>query len=226
MDSPSLIADMANQGGRPALVRFQDIDLCDVKSIDNCPGIRGFSSVPVDPISSKLGKDDDSFLDDKHRKALSKGKKAAFRVAQLLNGNPQASLQRKETARGADVDVPFLCAGKRAFGGCPPCKNQSTDDEGVIWFQKMKFHFDDHLKHPSHGAITSSQYLHFSCPTLHANQELFTRLGTPIFDRVDIVSGICLFSAELLRKSIPEDGPIEEQNPRFMRWNTLLDPHP
>lgn len=53
-------------------------------------------------------------------------------------------------------------------------------------------------------SIKSTQYLQISCSNLKTDDTLFTPQGSPVYDHIDIVSGICLFNGDILKASVSE----------------------
>ena len=207
--SPSILfADLSNHCDRPASIHFQRIDLCSGRHADTSPNVLGFYTVYEGPSSSSLT-EHHYFCDDKHHKAFSKGKKAALRVVHLLNGNPQTIYELLEVATNIGTETSFLHTGNVALVGHLSSKGHTSDLEVVTSFQKMTFHFSCPLDNLQIGACTSTQLLHFSCPSLNTKEVLFAGHGIPLFDRVDILSGMCLFSAEIMRGSVMEDGHVD-----------------
>lgn len=218
MTSGILVADLLHQDSRPSSVRFAEIGWCPVDQADRWPDILGFYRVS-DSLLLLGPAGLHTFDDEKYHKAFAKGKKAAIRVTQLLNGMSQTSLQPRAMADDDRApEMPFMRAGDAALVGGPPCEGHARDLEGISSFQKMEFHFSKASTYPGHGGgFTSAQHLHFSCPSLNADKTLFAEHGSPHFDRVEIVSGICLFSAKIVHRSVLEDGRLDVSKLRYAR---------
>ena len=195
-----LVADLSRQDDRPSSIRFQNINSFTVEH-----DILGFHVVHESPLSGNRT-DEHPLCRDKHTKAIAKGKRAALSVEQLLNGNTPANLHADPSA-----ELPSMCTGDMAFVGGPPCEGHARDLEGITSFQQAEFRFPESSACRRHCGFTSTQYLHFSCPSLKAEERLVSEHGIPTFDHVEIVSGVCLFSAGIVRGSVLEDGCLDVQ---------------
>lgn len=218
MASRILVADLCNQDGGLSRIRFVEIGWGLVDQADQWPGILGFYRA-LDGLLLLGPTRLHSFDNEKYHRAFVKGRKAALRVTQLLNGMPPTIFYPGVTVdNGPGMGMPFMRASDVAFVGGPPCEGHARDLEGISSFQKMEFHFAKASAQQEHGrGFTSTQFLHFSCPSLKADEVLFAEHGSPGFDRVEIVSGMCLFSAEIVRGSVLEDGRLDVLKLQYTR---------
>lgn len=128
-----LVADLSNPSGRPPVIQFNDIELCNVEYTDQSPKVLGFyaashgplSSGPIDTLSSCA---------DKYRNAFRKGTKSAKRVAQLLSGKSQTSFRTGEVARDPCTEMPFMRLCDTALVVAPPCEGHARHLEDVFSF--------------------------------------------------------------------------------------------
>ena len=210
MHSHMRIADLSNQDGQQSFIRFRTINSSSVERAERDIGILGFY-IMSDGALLPTATDDHSTCDDKYHKAFSKGKRASIRVMQLLNGWPQRMLRPSQTTEFSNAEMNAISACDIALVGGPPCKGHARDMEGISSFQKIDFQFSNTSSTPENGVLSSSQYLHFSCPSLKANESPHTEHEGLAFDSVEIVSGMCLFSAEILSRSVLKDGRIDVQ---------------
>lgn len=135
--------------------------------------------------------------DARIRKAYNKGLKATLRVQQFLtstsaNKNPQSALS-------ATMNI----AATSIVGG-PPTGCHARD--GPASFEEVHFEFLRTETQPTSSAMasfwtsqvprsmTSTQYLHFACPTLKLEDAIVDRNGHSRYESISITSGICLFS--------------------------------
>ena len=131
------------------------------------------------------------------RKAYNKGLKATLRIQQFLtstsaNKSPQSALSATMTI------------GATSIVGGPPTGCHSRD--GPASFEEVSFEFLGTQTRPTSSAmasfwtpqvprsVTSSQYLHFACPTLKLEDAIIDRNGHSRYDSISITSGMCLFS--------------------------------
>ncbi|EFE32715.1 uncharacterized protein ARB_00540 [Trichophyton benhamiae CBS 112371] len=134
-------------------------------------------------------------------KYLSKARQSAIRLNQLLNG-PHLVKERETTAQDEGKAVMRL-------GDTTMVVDETFDAQPIhshIWnsFMSIEFHFPN-------ADFTSLQYLQTSWKGLEFGDTLFTKEGTPAFEEVSIVSGVCLYNARLLEMSAtsPKTGGID-----------------
>lgn len=204
-----LVADLSNQSSRSPVIHFKNINLCTVEYTDRSPNVLGFLAASHDPLLSDPI-DTLSTCADKYRNAFRKAEKSAKRVAQLLNGKSQTSFRSGDVARDPCTEMPFVRVCDTALVVAPPCEGHARHLGDVFSFQRMEFQFSN-VSPRREDDFASTQLLHFSCPSLKVEESLFTERRIPAYDHVDIVSGVCLFSAKLLASSVLEDGRIDAQ---------------
>nr|UZP48212.1 EshA [Penicillium shearii] len=134
-------------------------------------------------------------------KYLSKGRQGAIRLNQLLNA-PHLIKERESTAQNEGKAVMRL--GETAM-----VIDETFDAQPIhshIWnsFMSIEFRFPQ-------ADFTSLQYLQTSWKGLESGDTLYTKEGTPTFEEVSIVSGVCLFNARLLEMSTtcPKSGGVD-----------------
>ncbi|GBF59786.1 hypothetical protein TMEN_2116 [Trichophyton mentagrophytes] len=132
---------------------------------------------------------------------LSKARQGAIRLNQLLNG-PYSVKERETAVRDEGKAVMRL-------GDTTMVVDETFDAQPIhshIWnsFMSIEFRFPK-------ADFTSLQYLQTSWKGLESGDTLFTKDGTPAFEEVSIVSGVCLYNARLLEMSAtsPKTGGID-----------------
>lgn len=208
MTSPILFANLGKEVDQPSSIEFLDIQskAGDFNNQEIGHGILGFVRISNDldcpsPIAN-------SSFDEKHRKASLKGKKLALKVCQLLNGNALKALTREEDDHVRN-SIPFVCCGETAVVGGPPFEGRARDIEGTSWYQELRFSFPNTFTNSTIGDFTSTQTLHFSCPTLKVEDVTLKKLDQPLYDRVEILSGMCLFNAHILESTLSATGGVD-----------------
>jgi hypothetical protein len=78
---------------------------------------------------------------------------------------------------------------------------------GTTSFQKMNFQFR-HQGSSRYTGFILSQHLHFSSSSLKSNVSTLSQDGTPNFERISILSGMCLLFDNIVRGSIRTDGSL------------------
>ncbi|PYH68220.1 uncharacterized protein BO88DRAFT_342389 [Aspergillus vadensis CBS 113365] len=133
---------------------------------------------------------------------LSKGIQGAIRLNQLLNAPPHIIKEKESTAQDEGKAVMRL-------GETTMVVDETFDAHPIhshIWnsFMSIEFRFPK-------ADFTSLQYLQTSWKGLECGDTLFTKEGTPTFEEVSIVSGVCLFNARLLEMSTtsPKTGGVD-----------------
>ena len=204
-DTRMWYADLSNQPGQPSSIQFRFFDPC--PSIENYPKIRGFLPFSESYTSSEFVHD--PFIDNvAYHKAYRKGQKSAGRVARLLNGEFSPRVQRQEKTGDLSADTSFVRVGDYALVGGPPRPGHAKDIEGISSYRKIEFNHPRRGSNQGSGRFASTQFLHFSVPSLKAEEVLFSNDGSSTFDTVEIISGTCLFSAKNLSSSISDDGHV------------------
>ena len=208
MTSAVLFANLDKHVSQPPSIHFMRIHSWNagLKDRDLDHSILGFCRVP-DDLDLSASNTQHKF-DDYHRKASLKGKKLAIRVCQVLNGNA-SKFPPRDVASNNGCDSPFVCRGGTAVVGGPPFEGRARDIEGVSWYQEIRFIFRDDSVNQLLDGFISVQTLHFSCPTLKVESGTFDNLDQLAYDRVEILSGMCLFNAKILQMSLPEKGGVD-----------------
>jgi hypothetical protein len=202
MTSPILFANLRRRVDQPPSIAFLEIQstVRDFKDQENDNKILGFFRI-FDHLDSPA-------LDEKHRKASLKGRKLALKVCQLLNGNALESLTQGNAGQVRNSN-PLVYCGETAVLGGPPFEGRARDIEGISWYQEIRFAFPDHLTIPATGDFVSTQTLHFSCPTLKVEDAISKQLDQPVYDRVEILSGMCLLNARILESALSGNGGVD-----------------
>lgn len=132
---------------------------------------------------------------------LSKGRQGAIRLNKLLN-TPNLARESENTTQ--DEEKAVMRLGETAM-----VIDETFDAQPIhshIWnsFMSIEFRFPK-------ADFTSLQYLQSSWKGLKFGDTLFTKEGTPTFEEVSIVSGVCLFNARLLAMSAtsPKTGGVD-----------------
>lgn len=97
--------------------------------------------------------------------------------------------------------------------------------DGIASYERIEFNFPSEDCHgtsndTSNGTnnststgtegFCSQQHLHFSCtPNLKANLNLRDPIGLPLYERIDVFTGMCLFSPAIIHSSMSEDGQVD-----------------
>lgn len=131
------------------------------------------------------------------RKAYNKGFKATRRVQQFLTST--SANKSPQSALSATMNI-----GATSIVGGSPTGCHSRD--GPASFEEVGFEFLGTQTRPTSSAmasfwtpqvprsVTSTQYLHFACPTLKLEDAIVDRNGHSRYDSISITSGMCLFS--------------------------------
>jgi hypothetical protein len=208
MTSPILFANLRKQVDQPSSINFLDIQskASEFDNQENDHSILGFFRIS-DKLDSPSPIANSSF-DEKHRKASLKGTKLAVKVCQLLNGNVLKALPREEDGH-VHNRPPFVCCGETAVVGGPPFEGRARDIEGISWYQELRFNFPNTFTDLTHCDFTSTQTLHFSCPNLKVEDSALKQLEQPLYDCVEILSGMCLFNAHVLESVLSASGGVD-----------------
>lgn len=119
---------------------------------------------------------DNNGFDTKHTKAFNRGHNATVKATDFFN------------RYGKNATTSIQAANSGLITGPPPdAEHSDSIHSAVHWFEKIQFHTN----------LTSTQYLHFSNPSL-LSQDVST-------SSINIISGICLFSGRVLASSIPSN---------------------
>jgi hypothetical protein len=198
MNSAITIADILNRKDRPKSIRFDNVDSltshCD--RVEN--SILGFYEMTEFSAGT---------CDDKHYKAFDKHKRAALTIAQLFNGKPQPNPGDREIWNVIDME-PFMAVRDTFIMDAASSEGHVREMDSRNLFQTMEFHFPNSPPDSIPRSLSSIQHLHFSYPSLKANEPLFSKHGIPAVDHIEIVSGICLFNANVVESSLSEGGRI------------------
>lgn len=132
-------------------------------------------------------------------RAFSKAGQAAAKLAYLLNTcyHEKGSLDRLDDGR------PYLRVGNKVLVVDETFQSEPIRTHSWNLFIAAEFHF------PS-VASSSTHHLQISSPTLKHGETLFSTSGEPLFEHIEIVSGVCTFNGSLLIHSIqdPRSGMI------------------
>ncbi|KAJ5365370.1 hypothetical protein N7517_008256 [Penicillium concentricum] len=191
MPIPTNIANLLIGGDSKLSIHFEEIPFHD-------DGARNGSRFYM--LSTNHALKDHEERDDDVR-YLSKGKQGATKLAQLLNA-PRITNEKGNPAQEDEKAVVRL--GRTAM-----VVDETFDAQPIhshIWnsFMSVEFRFPK-------ADFTSLQYLQTSWKGLESGDTLFTKEGTPTFEEVSIVSGVCLFNARLLAMSAtsPKTGDVD-----------------
>lgn len=151
---------------------------------------------------------------DETAKKASKGRKAALRFQSLIASKRKG----RETPLLVSVGSSLNC-------NTLPSAGKSTYAKGIKTFEEVIFRskstLDNWLQCSTAGSVMgqphpealtetlSTQYLHFSCPSLRLDDAIISPNGCSNYAAVEINSGVCLFSLGLLEPSIPPNGPVD-----------------
>lgn len=91
-------------------------------------------------------------------------------------------------------------AGDTAIVGGRPCEGRAREREEINSFQAMEFHFPNKCTGIERNSFVSTQHSHFSCPSFE--EGTLGKHVTEELDKVEIVSGMCLFSSKIIKSSI------------------------
>lgn len=139
-----------------------------------------------------------------HCKAISKAVNAAALLSQLVNGKMPASGHGKQTIVFLDKELPSMNVGETVV-----IADETFSDSQEIsthrrnMFLAMHFHFANASVNCEHN-FTTTQYLQISCPNLKSEASFFTEQNVPVYDHVEISSGICIFNGDIIQASISE----------------------
>ncbi|KXG49264.1 uncharacterized protein PGRI_031340 [Penicillium griseofulvum] len=191
MSIPTDIANLLIGEGAKFSIHFDEIPLRN-------DGLRNGSRFYMLSTNRAL-KDHEEKEDD--LRYLSKGRQGVIRLKQLLNA-PHVMREKESTAQDEGKAVMRL-------GETTLVVDETFDAQTIhshIWnsFMSIEFRFPK-------ADFTSLQYLQTSWKGLESGDTLFTKEGTPTFEQVSIVSGVCLFNARLLEMSAssPKTGGVD-----------------
>ncbi|RDW75371.1 hypothetical protein BP6252_06513 [Coleophoma cylindrospora] len=192
-----LVADLKHHEDRSHSIRFKNIIFDPTESKTQNHEIHGFQVIGegIIPPTNTV----------EHQKAYNKGKKSITKFTHLLNG----VAGKLSSEHGYS---PFVSVSQTALVGGPPLEGHARDIEGITSFYDTAFHFPTtHTTYVSeHDFSRSTQYLHVSAPTLKETDTLFPSCGaTATYDTVEILSGVCLFSAKTLKSCFLGDGKFD-----------------
>ncbi|KAH8597687.1 hypothetical protein B0O99DRAFT_684403 [Bisporella sp. PMI_857] len=186
MSSPMQVADLHNQDGLPSSISFQSINFSEHD--DLLHNIFGFHTISEALLRCSIY-DQHCNLDEIHKKAYLKGKKAATKVVHLLNRKVQTDSLYRDVIEKVRPDTSYLRVTERALVGGPPCDGRAKDLEGISSYQDIDFQFSVPSILGRKAQFKSTQHLHFSCPSLKIEDTLFLENDKSTFEQVDILSG-------------------------------------
>lgn len=191
MSIPTNIANLLTRGDSKLSIHFEEIP-------SHNDGPHSDSRFYMLSANHAL-KDHDERGDD--LRYLSKSKQGATKLAQLLN----APHLTKEKGNPTQDEKAVMRLGETVMVVDETFNAQPIHSH--IWnsFVSLEFRFPT-------ADITSLQYLQTSSwKGLGPGETLFTKEGTPTFEGVSIISGICLFNGRLLAMSAtsPETGGVD-----------------
>ncbi len=206
MGSRIAVANILKQEGHRPSIKVENVPLRSVRQEKGPNSDIGFYMTSSDCILADNGK-----VCHKRFRAMSKSRQAATMLAQLLND--QAAIKDYEKAEiiGQEQNQPFTRVGDTVFVLDETFStSQAIDTHSWNLFISTEFHFPSAFS--NHG-LTSTQHLQISCPNLKFGETLFMENGTPCFDQIDIVSGVCIFNGGILIKSIssPQRGKLDAE---------------
>ncbi|KAJ5780435.1 hypothetical protein N7457_005595 [Penicillium paradoxum] len=195
MDIPTTFANLRVQKGRRPWVEFEDIRMYSTKDVNELPNNHiGAFMLPLDSVLA------DQSNVEKRLRAMSKGRHAAAKSAQLLN----FGYREKETPSRLNESRSYLRIGSTVLVVDETFNSEAIHTHSWNLFIATEFHF------PS-TALKSTQYLQISSPTLKYGESLFNKTGEPSFEHIQIISGVCIFNGGLLITSVsdPRSGNID-----------------
>lgn len=144
-------------------------------------------------------------VSSKQSKTRRKGREAAshvvniFRLKSLPDRSPRQHRRRAPSVRLQDaIDLPIDPA------------------DGIASYEQVEFSFgtgDGNGNANGTAAdsdeLRSQQHLHFASPNLKEDLSLTDPCGHPTYERIDIFTGMCLFSTSIISKSMPEEKKVD-----------------
>lgn len=189
------MADLWRHEGREASIHFAEFNIQSTLNNVNDHAVAGFYYFEKDNV--KAGQSTLSYA--KHCKAMLKSKRGAAMLFRLFSSS-LAGKRHGKGSRSADQENALATVGSRVVIADETfSQDQEIHGQSRNLFLSTEFHF------PTTSiemVSNSTQYLQISCPNLKSDQMLFTPQGTPVFDRIDIVSRVCLFNDDILNSSL------------------------
>jgi len=202
MGTRIVIANLLKQEGRRPCIRFEDVQLC--YNLHDCKEsfVIGFYKLSHGDVRADYG----SLSSEKQCKALSRGVSAAATLTQLLNRKmPVCDGLGGETEMCLDGFLPSVITGNTVIIADEAFSESQIETHSWNLFLSTEFHFPTVSADKKRGLI-STQHLQISCPTLNLEDSLFSEYDTPVFDHIEIVSGVCIFNGDTLKTSISHSG--------------------
>ncbi|KAL8853028.1 MAG: hypothetical protein Q9221_002058 [Calogaya cf. arnoldii] len=128
-----------------------------------------------------------------------KCKKAAVILTRLMNPNPVTNDQNMnlvwtdQQKSSASVGDKIIVADEKFTEG----QELHTHSWNIFISIEMRFPAT-----PLRKSLVSTHYLQMSGPTFKTNQTMFDEYGRPVYDSVQIVSGVCLFNENVWKASL------------------------
>ncbi|KFZ17957.1 hypothetical protein V501_01465 [Pseudogymnoascus sp. VKM F-4519 (FW-2642)] len=205
MDTHVIVADLLRMKGQKPSIRFEDVQLCSVLHNHDDHPVIGFYKLRNRSVKAR--NDHNSVFHEKHCKAMSKSFHTATILSQLLNGRLQITTRQEEAEISTERNIPSMIVGDTVIIADETFSNpQEVGAHSWNMMLSMNFLFPKAQIDWKYGLTsTSTQYMQISCPNLKSDDSLFTKMGTLIYDNMEIVSGMCLFNGTILKTSISEE---------------------
>lgn len=160
------------------------IDDAQMRLVDSA---QGFRYLVQDHKEDKL-QHNNPFLE-----AFKRGRKTAAKVTRFFSSRDQQGAAGESKHSISSMEI----SGAALIGGRP-----RSDDARAIGritsFQAVEFSFRPKQTSTGHDLIYSSQLMHFSCSSLKAEQQLFRVDGQTTYRSLNIISGVCLYNANIM----------------------------
>lgn len=204
MEDQLIVADLVKHAGRRTSIRFTELQICTTLHSHSDRGFVGFYKLENGIVRASHG----THLHEKHCKTMSKCEHSAARFTHFLKSGLAEESRNQNEARGDQGLASATVCDTVIIADETFCKGEEIYCHGRNVFRSIQFRF------PILSMETwsnSKQYLQVSCPTLKADDTLFTLHGAFVYDHIDIVSGICLFNGDVTKASVSEsqDGGLD-----------------
>jgi hypothetical protein len=194
MFAPLVFANLRMQEGRRPSIQFEVAPMFSTSGGSEPPtNSSGIFMLHLDNVLQSNA--------EKDHKAMSKGKKSAAKLAHLLNAH---SYEKEGVLSHLDNFRPYLRTGNLIVLVDETFNSAPIHDHSWNLFVRTDFHFRS-------VALTSTQYLQISSPSLKDGDSIFGATSEPLFEHIEIITGVCIFNGSLLINSIsdPKTGKID-----------------
>ncbi|KAL8654639.1 MAG: hypothetical protein Q9226_003356 [Calogaya cf. arnoldii] len=192
MDVHMTIADLTTLQGRQASIRFADVDIRPIQQQCNDHPCLSILKIGDADISA-----DNSSLPLLHSKVTLNRKRNGAALLALLNPTAPGKDLTDHRQASANAGDTFAVA------------DETFSDTEEIGCHSRNVFLSLVFQYPTASLDRTFQFMQLSCPNLKSNDGLFTQQGVAVYDRIDLVSGICLFNGAIMKASISGTGGVD-----------------